>query len=220
AEGLQGDDGVVGVDIARPAERARLFDGDARLDGRWQHLFFVCLVLMLEDFPRRHRDDARLHALGDELFISLDTQTDFRARADQDDIGLAAIAAICQHISAALHAFGTGVLRAVERRHRLAAEHKHGRFVLQLHDHAPRFSHLVAVAGAQNDEAGDRAHRGQLLDGLVRRAVFADTDGVVREDVYGWNLHDRAEAYAAARVVGEDHEARTVGANLREREAV
>ena len=37
------------------------------------------------------------------------------------------------------------------------------------------------------------ARSGQLLDRLVRRAVFADADRVVREDVNHRQLHERRE---------------------------
>src|SRR5205085_6371956 len=131
-----------------------------------------------------------------------------------------AVAVVGEDVSAALYPFDLRVLLTVERRHRRPAEHKYGRFVLEFHDQAPSFGDFVGVAGAQDDETGNGAHRGQLLDGLVRRPVFTDADGVVREDVDGRDLHDRAEAYAGARIIRKDHEARTVGANLREREAV
>ena len=38
----------------------------------------------------------------------------------------------------------------------------------------------------------------ELLDGLVRRAVFAHADGVVGEDVDDRDLHDRGQADGAA----------------------
>src|SRR5436305_7468756 len=119
-----------------------------------------------------------------------------------------------------MRAFGGRILRPVERRQSLAAEYEHGGFVIESHDEAPRLDALVRVGGAEDEEAGDCAKACQLFDGLMRRAVFADADGVGCEDVYGRDFHYRAETYAAARVVGEDEEAGAVGAKLREREAV
>ena len=52
--------------------------------------------------------------------------------------------------------------------------------------------------------------RGQLLDRLVRRAVLADADRIVREDVDDRDLHDRAQADGRPRVVAEDEEAGAV----------
>ena len=70
---------------------------------------------------------------------------------------------------------------------------KADRLVAQLHDHAPGFDHLVGVGRAQRDQAGDGAQRGEMLDRLVRRPVFADADRVVREDVDDRDLHERAQ---------------------------
>ena len=50
-----------------------------------------------------------------------------------------------------------------------------------------------ASAGRMTSELRDRAQRHQVLDRLVRRAVFAEADAVVRED------EDRAEARSARR---------------------
>ena len=67
---------------------------------------------------------------------------------------------------------------------------------------------------------GRRPQRRELLDRLMRRAVLAEPDRVVREDPDRRDLHQRAEADRLARVVGEDQVRRAVGAQLREREAV
>ena len=88
------------------------------------------------------------------------------------------------------------------------------------HDHAPGFGHFVGVARAQHDQARNGAQRDQLLHRLVRRAVFADADGIVREDVDHRQFHQRAQADGRAHVVAEDQEARAVGPQLRERHAV
>ena len=43
-----------------------------------------------------------------------------------------------------------------------------------------------------------------MLDGLVRRAVLAEADRVVREDVDDGRVHERAQAQRRAQVVAED----------------
>ena len=50
----------------------------------------------------------------------------------------------------------------------------------------PGFDGLVGVGRAHDGEVGRGPQDGELLDRLVRGAVFAETDAVVREDV-----HDR-----------------------------
>ena len=53
---------------------------------------------------------------------------------------------------------------------------------LQLHDHSPRLRHLIGIARTHHDQARNRPQRNQLLHRLMRRPVFADADGIVRED--------------------------------------
>ena len=62
----------------------------------------------------------------------------------------------------------------------------------------------------------DQAQRGDMLHRLVGRAVFADADGVVREDVDHSLLHERGHTHGVARVVAE-HEK---GADVRNHAAV
>ena len=56
-----------------------------------------------------------------------------------------------------------------------------GRMLL-LHDDLPGFGDFVGIAGTQHEHVRHGAQRRQLLDRLMRRAVFADADRVVRED--------------------------------------
>ena len=56
------------------------------------------------------------------------------------------------------------------------------------------FDHFIGVGGAEHDKSGDRPQRCELLDRLVRRAVLADADRVVGEDVDHRQLHERGQA--------------------------
>src|SRR6516225_8379320 len=58
AECVHADDGPVTADIARPADRRCLLDSDARGDGVRQDLLAIGLVLLLEQLPGGHADDA------------------------------------------------------------------------------------------------------------------------------------------------------------------
>ena len=90
-----------------------------------------------------------------------------------------------------LHAFSRRVLRAIKGRQRLAAEDERHRMILHLHDDAPGFADFVGVSRTDDVQMRNGAQRHQLLDGLMRRAVFADADGIVREDVSRRQLHQR-----------------------------
>src|ERR1700746_639516 len=59
-----------------------------------------------------------------------------------------------------------------------------------------------------------------MFDGLVRWAILADTDGIVREDVDHGNFHQRAEPDRTSPVVAENQEPRPEGSQLRQRETV
>ena len=72
--------------------------------------------------------------------------------------------------------------RALEHGQVLPRQREDGRAVEVLEDHAPRLGGLGGVAGAQHGQAGDRPQGHEVLDGLVRRAVLAERDGVVGED--------------------------------------
>ena len=71
---------------------------------------------------------------------------------------------------------------------------------------------FLGIGGADHVEIRDHAQAADGLDRLVRRAVFADADGVVGEDVGHRQLGERGEADARAAVVGEDEERRAAGA--------
>src|SRR4029077_6086399 len=59
-----------------------------------------------------------------------------------------------------------------------------------------------------------------MFDGLVRWAVFADADRIVREDMDHRNFHQRAQPDRTSPVVAEDQEPRPEGSQLRQRETV
>ena len=66
-----------------------------------------------------------------------------------------------------------------------------------------------ASAGRNTSRPGHRPQRGELLDRLMGRAVLADADRVVGEDVHDGDLHQRRQPDRRARVVGEDQEPAT-----------
>ena len=154
-----------------------------------------------------------------EPFVGLHAERDFAARGEQQHVGLA-VAGIREHVRATLHALGGGVLRAVERRHRLPRQDQRHRLVAELHDHAPGFDHFVGIGRPQRDQAGNGAQGHQLLDRLMGRPILADADRIVREDVDDRNFHQRAQADRRAAVVAENQEPRSEWADLRQRQTV
>ncbi len=70
-------------------------------------------------------------------------------------------------------------------------------------DRLPREHGLIRVGGAHDGQVRDVPQRPQVLDGLVRRAVLAQADRVVRPDERDRDLHQRREPHGAAHVVAE-----------------
>ena len=64
----------------------------------------------------------------------------------------------------------------------------------------------LASPGRTTVEVRDGAQRRELLDRLVRRAVLAEGDGVVRPDEDRRDVHERRQAERRALVVAEDQE--------------
>ncbi len=58
----------------------------------------------------------------------------------------------------------------------------------------PALRRLRRVGRAEDQMIGDGAHRGQMLDRLVRRAVLAEADGIVRHDEERADAHQRRRA--------------------------
>ena len=75
----------------------------------------------------------------------------------------------------------------------------------------PRDGGLDGVAGAPDVEVRDQPQARRVLDRLVRRAVLAEADRVVRVDEDRAQLHQRRHAQRVARVVGERQERADVG---------
>ena len=69
---------------------------------------------------------------------------------------------------------------------------------------AERLGRLVGVGRADDPQAGHGPHAGQLLDGLVGRAVLAEADRVVGPEVDDLGLAEGGQADRAPHVVAED----------------
>ena len=92
--------------------------------------------------------------------------------------------------------------------------------IVDLHCRAIALGDFVGVAGAKHVQAGNGAAGGQMLDRLVGRAIFADADRIVRQDVEHRLMHDAGQPHAAPHVVGKDEEGRRVRSQARQRQAV
>src|SRR5215470_11093458 len=120
-----------------------------------QYALSVRLGLLLKNFPRRHAHDARFDSRGVKLLVRVDAETDLRARAEQNDLGLAALG-VGENVRALRQTGGGRIFRSIERRHRLPAQDQTNRLMLKLHDYSPRLGDFVGVARAQGYQSGNR----------------------------------------------------------------
>src|SRR5215510_7750307 len=71
---------------------------------------------------------------------------------------------------------------------------------------AVSFGDFVSIARAHDENVRHRAKSGEVFDGLVRGAVFAETDGVVGENENDRQLHQSGEADGRLVVIAEIEE--------------
>ena len=60
-------------------------------------------------------------------------------------------------------------------------------------------------------QSGHSTQTGEMLDRLMRRTVFAQTDGIVRHHMNDPLMHQRAKTDGGAHVIGEDEERAGIG---------
>src|SRR5580698_1487634 len=169
AEGMHAD---TAASIAVPAKYRRLLHRNPCLHARRKHRVLILVGLLLEQLPGRHTDDARFYPFLSKFFVSIHAKRNLAAGADQNHVGFS-FRRVGQHISTVGDARCLPVLRAIERRHVLTRQDQAGRFMTQLHDHAPCFGHFVGIARPQHDQPGYGPQRNQLFHRLMRGTILA-----------------------------------------------
>eukprot|EP00982_Pelagococcus_subviridis_P002992 23048-Pelagococcus_subviridis.AAC.3 len=193
------------VRVLGPAERGASLDGDDRLAVLGEDALLVLVGLLLEELPARHGHDARLVP---ELRARLARQLELGAGTDEDAVAVLARGGALDDVRAHRDALLGGARKVGDD---LARERESRRAVRLLDANLVRARGLVTVRGAHHEHAGHRAERREVLDRLVRGAVLADADGVVRHDEERRRAGEGGDAHRAAHVIGEDEEGGAVG---------
>ncbi len=174
-----------------------------------QDALAVGFVLLLEQLPAGHRHDTGADAFGLQDVAGLHGDGDFGAGGHQDRLTFAF--GIGQNIGA----LGGQVLVLVlgpHGRQALTGQRQHRRRFFGAQRHFPRFGGFHRVGGAEHIGVGCGAADRQMLDRLVGRAVFAQTDAVMGHHEHRGHLHQRGQPHRGAGIVGEAHEGAAVGA--------
>lgn len=130
--------------------------------------------LRVKHGPAWQADDPRVDTLRSQFLRGLERDADLTSRAhDRQRLALHLM-----HDVASLRSALDG--RRFEVRQVLAREREDRRRLLARKRDVVRGGGLIAVSGAPEVEVGDRAQVNGGFDGLVGRAVLAETNGVVR----------------------------------------
>ena len=182
-------------------------DGDTGADLQRQNRLLVTGVLGIEHAGARHGNHTYLAALLGQFVEGLYGQADFRTGGDQDQLRLAR--AIFQHVATAADVGDlqgrTGLVLQV-----LTRENQGRRTVFTLQRILPAHRRFNGIGWTPGVEVRRAAQAGQLLDWLVSRTVFAQTDGVVGVDMDHALLHQGRHAHGIAGVFHEHQEGRAV----------
>ena len=95
---------------------------------------------------------------------------------------------------------------AAQQRQRLAGQHQQAGTVGAADRQLPALRRLHRVGGAIHVQVRHRPQAGEMLDRLVRRAILAQADRIVRQHVDHPLAHDGAHADRRTHIVGEHKE--------------
>src|SRR5262249_51579957 len=95
-----------------------------------------------------------------------------------------------------------------------------GRLMLEAEDDPISFAYLVGIGRPEHDHPGNRAQADELLDRLMRGAVFAQADRIVREHMKRRKLHQCREPQRWPHIVAEDEKGRAECAQIAQHESV
>jgi len=84
AKSVHADHGAADAGVAIPADHRTRLDRHARGDVGRQHAVAIGLILLFEQLPRRHADEARRNAILLERLVNLRAERNLAAGADQD----------------------------------------------------------------------------------------------------------------------------------------
>ena len=175
AKRLHADKGAVFANPAIPAEAQGRLDADTR--RRSQHGAAIVGALLFEQFPARQRHHGGLDALLRQKVGSRHDGLDFRAARQQGHV--AGAFGFAQDIAAEGGEVRGGVFKTQGGKG-LTRQGEHRWGVVMRQRRLPAFGGLDRVGRPEHQQVRHGAQGREMLDRLVRRAVLAETDGIMR----------------------------------------
>ena len=77
--------------------------------------------------------------------------------------------------------------------------------------HVPALGGFHGIGGPEDQQVRNGAQGRQMLDRLMRRAVFAEADRIMRHHIDGAHAHQRRKPDRRPAVIGEDQEGAAIG---------
>ncbi len=203
---MHGNGGAVQAHILCPAEVGKGFYSHSLPNGIRQYRLLVFSGLLLKELHGRHGNHSDLIALLGELGLRIQCETHLGAGGDEDI--LTGLLGILQHISALQCQLAVQTyLRQV-----LTGQHQGSRRAGGAQCRIPGSLGLGPVTGTEDAEVRNGAEHAELLDGLMGRAVLADTDGIMGQNEDLRQLHEGRESGHGLQIITEDEEGADIGA--------
>ncbi len=186
--------------VTLPAQLYARFHCNPPCYGRRQHAFLVLIRLHLKQLPRRHAYHACPDAFCVELFKCLDSELDFRACCEQQNLW---IRRAYQNIRTTRNVLSRGILRLIQYRQLLTSQRDDCRTRAMFECILPGICRFICVRGTEDDKARHCTQRRKMLHCLVSRAVFPKPDTLVCVDEDCWVFRERRKPYCRAHIVRE-----------------
>ena len=191
-----------------PALGDARFHRHAHLDRIGKHLLPVCGGLRFEHLPAGHAHHPRSHPLGGQGVAGLHGQVQLGTGGQQQGALFGPIGEIGQDVAPLRHAAFPGSLQGGKL---LAGQQQGAGSVPVTQGFLPAFQCFPHVPRAVDPQAGYGPQCGEVFHGLVGRAVLAQADGIVGEDIDHLRVGNGGQADGGPHVIGEGEERARVG---------
>jgi|GEM_PF-4752728 len=169
---------------------------------------FIGGILTVEYIGRRHGNDVHGDTLFCQYFLRFQSQFNFRTGRNYNSLRITL--SFTDYISTAFDVVQLLFITRLEFQV-LTAENQAGRMIGRFNGFRPRYQRFNGIAWTPYIHIRNQAQSGSLLDRLVGRTVFTQTDGIVGEHKYGVDFHQRSHAQGIAFVFAEHQESRAEG---------